>query len=229
MEFLPALLMFVLFAIDMPIAFAIAIAALSFFFFADGLPLRIFVQKFVQVTDSFPLLAVPFFICAGSIMNHAGITRRLLNLADALVGHWVGGLGQANVLLATLMGGLSASANADAAMQAKMLGPEMVKRGYSAGFAAAITACAAVITPIIPPGIGLIIYGYLADVSVGRLFIGGIVPGLLLVRGADGRRCTSSPGSGGYQPLARAPCRRARARPGRRRRASARSRSSPSS
>jgi len=114
MEFLPALLMFVLFAIDVPIAFAIAIAALSFFFFGEGLPLRTFVQKFVQVTDSFPLLAVPFFICAGSIMNHAGITRRLLNLADALVGHWVGGLGQANVLLATLMGGLSASANADA-------------------------------------------------------------------------------------------------------------------
>ncbi|MEP6740623.1 MAG: TRAP transporter large permease [Caldimonas sp.] len=180
MEFLPALLMFLLFAIDVPIAFAIAIAALSFFCFADGLPLRTFVQKLVQVTDSFPLLAVPFFICAGSIMNHAGITRRLLNLADALVGHWVGGLGQANVVLATLMGGLSASANADAAMQAKMLGPEMVKRGYSAGFAAAITACAAVITPIIPPGIGLIIYGYLADVSVGRLFIGGIVPGILL-------------------------------------------------
>jgi tripartite ATP-independent transporter DctM subunit len=83
-------------------------------------------------------------------------------------------------VLATLMGGLSASANADAAMQAKMLGPEMVRRGYSVGFAAAITACASVITPIIPPGIGLIIYGYLADVSVGRLFIGGIVPGLLL-------------------------------------------------
>ncbi len=180
MEFLPALLMFLLFAIDVPIAFAIAIAALSFFCFADGLPLRTFVQKLVQVTDSFPLLAVPFFICAGSIMNHAGITRRLLTLADALVGHWVGGLGQANVVLATLMGGLSASANADAAMQAKMLGPEMVKRGYSAGFAAAITACAAVVTPIIPPGIGLIIYGYLADVSVGRLFIGGIVPGILL-------------------------------------------------
>jgi len=180
MEYLPALLMFALFALDIPIAFGIAIAALSFFVFADGLPLRVFVQKFVQVTDSFPLLAVPFFICAGSIMNHAGITRRLLNLADALVGHMVGGLAQANVVLATLMGGLSASANADAAMQAKMLGPEMVRRGYSAGFAAAITACAAVITPIIPPGIGLIIYGYLSDVSVGRLFIGGIVPGLLL-------------------------------------------------
>lgn len=180
MEYLPVLLMFVLFVLDIPIAFGIAIAALSYFFFADGLPLRVFVQKLVQSTDSFPLLAVPFFICAGSIMNRAGITRRLLNLADAMVGHMVGGLAQANVVLATLMGGLSASSNAEAAMQAKMLGTEMVRRGYSAGFAAAVTACAAVITPIIPPGIGLIIYGYLSDVSVGRLFIGGIVPGLLL-------------------------------------------------
>ncbi|MGX9935632.1 TRAP transporter large permease [Advenella kashmirensis] len=180
MEYIPALLMFVLFVLNIPIAFGIAIAALSFFIFADGLPLRVFVQKFVQSTDSFPLLAVPFFICAGSIMNRAGITRRLLNLADALVGHMVGGIAQANVVLATLMGGLSASSNAEAAMQAKMLGSEMVRRGYSPGFAAAVTACAAVITPIIPPGIGLIIYGYLSDVSVGRLFIGGIVPGLLL-------------------------------------------------
>ncbi|RYY54834.1 MAG: TRAP transporter large permease subunit, partial [Comamonadaceae bacterium] len=180
MEYLPALLMFALFALDIPIAFGMAIAALTFFVFADGLPLRVFVQKFVQSTDSFPLLAVPFFICAGSIMNRAGITRRLLGLADALVGHMVGGIAQANVVLATLMGGLSASANADAAMQAKMLGTEMVRRGYAPGFAAAITACASVITPIIPPGIGLIIYGYLADVSVGRLFIGGVVPGLML-------------------------------------------------
>lgn len=179
-ELLPALLMFGLFAINIPIALGIAIAALSFFLMAEGLPLRMFVQKFVQATDSFPLLAIPFFVCAGSIMNHAGITGRLLALADALVGHMMGGIAQANVVLATLMGGLSASANADAAMQAKMLGPEMVRRGYSAGFAAAITACASVITPIIPPGIGLIVYGYLADVSVGRLFIGGIVPGLLL-------------------------------------------------
>lgn len=182
-ELLPAVLMFGLFAINIPIAFGMAIAALSFFVLAEGLPLRMFVQKFVQATDSFPLLAIPFFICAGSIMNHAGITRRLLALADALVGHMRGGIAQANVVLATLMGGLSASANADAAMQAKMLGPEMVRLGYSAGFAAAITACASVITPIIPPGIGLIIYGYLADVSVGRLFIGGIVPGLLLCVG----------------------------------------------
>lgn len=183
MEFLPILLMFLLFALGVPVAIAIAAAALVFFAFADGVPIQIFVQRLVSSTESFPLLAVPFFIFAGTIMNYAGITRRLLNFADALVGHTIGGLAQVNVLLATLMGGLSASANADAAMQAKMLGSEMVRRGYAPGFAAAVTACAAVITPIIPPGIGLIIYGFLADVSVGRLFIGGIVPGLMLCIG----------------------------------------------
>lgn len=183
MEFLPVLLMFLLFALGVPVAIAIAASALVFFAFADGVPIQIFVQRLVSSTESFPLLAVPFFIFAGTIMNYAGITRRLLNFADALVGHTIGGLAQVNVLLATLMGGLSASANADAAMQAKMLGTEMVRRGYSPGFAAAVTACSAVITPIIPPGIGLIIYGFLADVSVGRLFIGGIVPGLMLCIG----------------------------------------------
>lgn len=200
MNLIPVLIMFGLFALNAPIALAIAMAALSFFFTADGLPISVFVQKFAAATDSFPLLAVPFFIFAGTIMNHAGITRRLLGLADALVGHMTGGLAQANVVLATLMGGLSASANADAAMQAKMLGTEMVRRGYSPGFAAAVTACASVITPIIPPGIGLIIYGFLADVSIGKLFIGGVVPGLLLclglmvaVRFVAGRR--------GYVPL----------------------------
>jgi len=169
-----------LFALNVPVAFAMGIAALAFFVSAEGLPLEIFAQRIVAATDSFPLLAVPFFILAGSIMNRAGITRRLMNLADALVGHMVGGLAQANIVLATLMGGLSASANAEAAMQAKMLGPEMIRRGYARGFTAAVIACAAVITPIIPPGIGLVVYGFLADVSVGRLFLGGVVPGLLL-------------------------------------------------
>lgn len=180
MAYLPILVMFALFALNVPIALAIAMAALSYFFIGDGLPIPVYIQKIAQATDSFPLLAVPFFIFAGAIMNHAGITRRLLGLADALVGHMVGGIAQANVLLSTLMGGLSASANADAAMQAKMLGSDMVRRGYSPAFAAAVTACSSVITPIIPPGIGLIIYGFLADVSIGRLFIGGIVPGLMM-------------------------------------------------
>lgn len=181
MAFIPLALMFLFFAIRVPVGFAMGIAALAYFLiFADGLPTDIFVQRLLSPTDSFPLLAVPFYILAGVIMNHAGITRRLMAFADALVGHWVGALGQVNVVLATMMGGLSASANADAAMQAKMLGPEMVKRGYTPAFAAAVTACAAVITPIIPPGIGFIIYGFIADVSVGRLFIGGVVPGILL-------------------------------------------------
>jgi len=183
MEFLPILLMFAFFAMGVPVAVAIAAAALAFFLFAEGVPIQIFAQKLVSATDSFPLLAVPFFIFAGTIMNYAGITRRLLNFADGMAGHLVGGLAQVNVILATLMGGLSASANADAAMQSKMLGTEMVKRGFAPGFAAAVTACAAIITPIIPPGIGLIVYGFLADVSVGKLFIGGIVPGLMLCVG----------------------------------------------
>ena len=180
MQYLPILLLFALFGLNVPVAFSMGIAALTYFVFEPNLPLDTFVQRLVSVNSSFPLLAVPLFILAGSIMNHAGITRRLMTLADALVGHMVGGIAQANIVLATMMGGLSASALADAAMQAKMLGPEMIKRGFKAGFAAAVIACAAVITPIIPPGIGLIIYGYLADTSVGRLFIGGVVPGLML-------------------------------------------------
>lgn len=180
MDFLPVALMFLFFAINVPVAFAIAMAALAYFLLSPELLMGVFVQRLTSVTGSFPLLAVPFFILAGTIMNHAGITRRLMTFADALVGHMVGGLAKMNVLLSTFMGGLSASANADAAMQAKMVAPEMIRRGYRPGFTAAVTACSAVITPILPPGIGLIIYGFLADVSVGRLFIGGIVPSLLL-------------------------------------------------
>lgn len=181
MEYLPLLIMFVLFAINVPIAISMGTAAIAYFMFkGDELPLELFAQRLISPTDSFPLLAVPFYTLAGVIMNHAGITRRLMAFADALVGHMKGALAQVNVLLATLMGGLSASANADAAMQAKMVGPEMIKRGYSPAFAAAIIACSAVITPIIPPGIGFIIYGFIADVSIGRLFLGGVVPGLMV-------------------------------------------------
>jgi len=134
----------------------------------------------VTATDSYPLLAIPFFVLAGAIMNRAGITRKLLALADALVGHVTGALAQMCTVLATLLGGLTASSSADAAMLAKVLGPEMTRHGYSPAFAAVITSCAAIITALIPPSIGLIIYGYIADASIGRLFVGGIVPGLML-------------------------------------------------
>lgn len=181
MEYLPLVLMLVLFALNVPIAMSMGIGAIAYFVFkGDELPLELFAQRLISPTDSFPLLAVPFYVLASVVMNHAGITRRLMMLAEALVGHITGALAQVNVLVSTLMGGLSASANADAAMDAKMLGPQMIRHGYSPAFTAAISACSAVITPIIPPGIGFILYGFIADVSIGRLFMGGVVPGLLL-------------------------------------------------
>jgi tripartite ATP-independent transporter DctM subunit len=176
----PAFLMLALLAINVPVAIAMIAPAALFFYASGELPLDLIAQRIVATTDSFPLLALPFFILAGSIMNSSGITRQLLKLADAFVGHFAGGLAQISVLLAALMGGFTASANADAAMLAKMLGPTMIKRGYAPAFAAAVTACSSIIAVIIPPGIGLIIYAYLANVSVGRLFIAGIVPGLIL-------------------------------------------------
>jgi tripartite ATP-independent transporter DctM subunit len=179
-DWVPGILMLVLFALGTPIAFAIAISALSFFLIDGEVPNNVFVQKMVTATDSYPLLAIPFFVLAGAIMNRAGITRRLLALADAMVGHLTGALAQMCTVLATLLGGLTASSSADAAMLAKVLGPEMVRSGYSPAFAAVITSCSAIIASLIPPSIGLIIYGYIADVSVGRLFVGGIVPGLMI-------------------------------------------------
>ena len=179
-DWVPGILMLTLFALGTPVAFAIAIAALSFFLIDGDVPLNIFVQKMVTATDSYPLLAIPFFVLAGAIMNKAGITGRLLGLADAMVGHMTGALAQMCTVLATLLGGLTASSSADAAMLAKILGPEMVRANYSPAFAAVITSCSAIITALIPPSIGLIIYGYIADVSIGRLFIGGVVPGILI-------------------------------------------------
>lgn len=176
----PAFLMFVLIAINVPVAIAMLAPAVLYFLTSGDLPVDLVAQRIVSTTESFPLLALPFFVMAGSIMNATGITRRLLNLADAFVGHFVGGAAQVTILLATMMGGLTASANADAAMMARMLGPTMVRQGYPPGLAAAVVACSSIIVAMIPPGIGLIVYAYLANVSVGRLFLAGIVPGLLI-------------------------------------------------
>lgn len=178
---LPAILMLVLLALQTPITWAMAIAALSFFVLnLDQMPLANFAQQMAEGTESVSLLALPLFVLAGCIMNASGITRRLLHMAEVLVGHMTGALAQMCTVLATLLGGLTASANADAAMLAKTIGAQMVERGYSAPFAAVITSSAAIITALIPPSIGLIIYGFLAEASIGRLFAAGIVPGLLL-------------------------------------------------
>ncbi|GAB3347747.1 TRAP transporter large permease [Chromohalobacter beijerinckii] len=130
--------------------------------------------------ESISLLAIPFFIMAGVFMNHSGITDRLLKLAELMTRRLHGGLAQANVLLSTFMGGLSGSNIADAAMNAKLLVPSMTASGYPKPFSTAVTAASSLVTSTIPPGIALIVYGYVNNVSIGRLFLAGVVPGILM-------------------------------------------------
>ena len=170
----------VLLLIGMPVAFAIAISGALFFTQTDTLPATIPVQLALSQTQNFALLAIPLFIMSGNVMNHAGITKRLLRLSTVLTGHMRGGLAQVSVAMATFMGGVSGSAIADAAMQTRILGNEMVKRGFSKGYAASVLSYGSLITPVIPPGIGFILYGTVGQVSIGRLFAGGILPGLLI-------------------------------------------------
>ena len=173
-------LLFGLLGLGMPVAFTIMVSSFVYFFFADDVPTGIFIQRLVSGLDSFPLLAVPFFVLTGTAMSRGGIASRIFGLADALVGHMKGALGQINVVNSLFIGGMCGSANADAAIDSKTLVPVMVRHGYSRGFAGAITATSGVIAPIIPPGIGLVIFGLVANVSIGKLFIGGVVPGLLM-------------------------------------------------
>lgn len=181
MALLPVLVVFILYFSSIPIAFALFASALAYFTFINaGSPVDLLLQKFISSTSSFPLLAVPFFIMAGEIMNYSGISSSLMKMAEVLTGHLRGGLAQVNVMLAVLMGGISGSANADAAMQAKIMVPEMEKRGMSKGFSSALTAAASAVCPVIPPGINLIIYALIANVSVAKIFIAGYVPGLLM-------------------------------------------------
>lgn len=169
----------VLLAIGLPVAFTVGISALSFFV-TEGVPVQIVVQKMVSSTQSFSLLAVPFFVLAGNLMNETGITSRLIKFCNLVTGHMRGGLAQVSVLLSCLMGGISGSATADAAMESRILGPDMEKRGYSKGFTAAILAMGGLITSTIPPSLGLILYGVTGEVSIGRLFLAGLVPGILM-------------------------------------------------
>jgi C4-dicarboxylate transporter DctM subunit len=134
----------------------------------------------VTGVDSFPLLAVPFFILAGALMNTGGVTERLVRLANAMVGRLTGGLGHVAVVTNMIMAGMSGSAVADAAGTGAVLIPSMVRAGYGAAFSAAVTASASTIGPIIPPSIPFVVFGILASVSIGRLFLGGAIPGILM-------------------------------------------------
>ncbi|ABW18680.1 TRAP transporter large permease [Alkaliphilus oremlandii] len=180
-SFLPIIVLFILFFLNIPIAYALIGSSLFYFVFINTtMPMQMIIQQFVTSVESFPYLAVPFFIMMGSIMNYSGISEALMDFANILVGHTKGGLAQVNVLLSTLMGGISGSANADAAMQSKILVPEMVKKGFSKPFSAAITAASSAIAPVIPPGTNLILYAIIANVSVGDMFLAAYMPGILM-------------------------------------------------
>jgi tripartite ATP-independent transporter DctM subunit len=170
----------VLLALGMPVVFAIGIGGFLFFLSQPGPQLTMPAQLALSETQDFSLLAIPTFILASNLMNELGVTRRLLAFAHTLTGFLQGGLAQVSVLLGLLMGGVSGSAIADATMQARLLGPEMVRKGYPAGFVAALQGFSALLAVAIPPSIGLILYGSIGQVSIGQLFAGGIGVGVLL-------------------------------------------------
>jgi tripartite ATP-independent transporter DctM subunit len=170
----------ILMLIGMPVAFAIGISGLVFFFQHPELPATIPVQLTITETQNFALLAVPLFVLAGNFMNHSGITEKLLTLATVLTGRMHGGLAQVSIALSTLMSGVTGSCIADAAMNSRLLGPAMLKRGFSRGYAAGVLSFGSLMAPIIPPGIGFILYGTVGQVSIGRLFAAGVIPGFLL-------------------------------------------------
>jgi tripartite ATP-independent transporter DctM subunit len=180
MNLMPVMILGGCFLLGMPIAFSMILAVIPYFIQDPYISVDVIVQRLIANTETASLLAVPFFVTASTIMNYSGITPRLMKFADTLVGHLRGGLGHVNVLLSTLMGGISGSGAADAAMECKLLVPEMVKQGYDKDFSAAVTAASAVITPIIPPGMCLIIYAFVCEVSTGKMLASGIFPGILL-------------------------------------------------
>ncbi len=167
--------------IGTPVGFSIGISGVMFFLQNTDLPIATVVQLPISQTQSVTLLAVPLFIFAGNLMNASGITSRLIKLSMQLAGHMRGGMAQVSVVLSTFMGGCSGSSNADAAMESRILGPEMERQGYPRGFSAAVIGYTSLITSTIPPGVGLILYGTVGEVSIGRLFAAGIPAGLLMM------------------------------------------------
>jgi TRAP-type transport system large permease protein len=167
-------------ALGIPIAFSLLISGVALMWHLDLFDAQILAQNVINGADSFPLLAVPFFMLAGEIMNVGGLSRRIVNLALTLVGHVRGGLGFVAILAACMLAALSGSAVADTAALAALLLPMMVKAGHDKARSGGLIAAAGIIAPIIPPSIGFVIFGVAANVSISKLFMAGIVPGLLM-------------------------------------------------
>ena len=177
---LVAILFFLFMLMGMPVPFAFGISGVAFFLLHPTLPLTMPVQQVLSQTQNFLLLAIPLFIFAGNLLNETGITERVMKLASVITGHMRAGTAQSNMVIAASLGGITSSAIGDAAMLSRVLGPGMIKKGYSGGFSAAVIGCSALITTMIPPGIGLVLYGSIAEVSIGRLFAAGMIPGILM-------------------------------------------------
>jgi len=165
------------FVIGIPIAFAIGLGAIGYLFVTDLAPMSLIADEVFVAYDNLILIAVPLFLYTGLIMSEAGLTERLIAFANSLVGRVRGGLAHVNVISNVIMAGMSGAATSDAAAVGSVLIPAMVKSGYPKSFAGAITAAAATIGPVIPPSIPMLVYASFADVSVGRAFLAGVVPG----------------------------------------------------
>ncbi len=167
-------------ALGVPIAYALLLSGVALMWHLNMFDAQILAQNVINGADSFPLLAVPFFMLAGEIMNVGGLSKRIVNLALTLVGHRRGGLGFVAILAACMLAALSGSAVADTAALAALLLPMMVKAGHDKARAGGLIASAGIIAPVIPPSIGFVIFGVAANVSISKLFLAGIVPGLLM-------------------------------------------------
>ena len=173
-------LFIVLVILRIPVAIALGLACVPIFLIEDRLTPFLLMNEMFKSYNSFVLLAVPFFLLAANIMNAAGITDRLIRLSRAMVGHLPGGLGHVNVVVSMLFAGISGSSTADAAGIGSLLIPQMKKQGYSSSFSVAITACSSVMGVVIPPSILMVVWGGLMSVSIGGLFLAGVVPGILI-------------------------------------------------
>lgn len=170
----------ILLFINTPVAFAMGIASLLAVWLKSDLPLNMLVTRMFVAVDSFPLMAIPFFIMAGTIMNAAGITKRIVDFSRSLVGYIRGGLAHVNIVASMFFAGISGSATADASALGSMLIPIMVEDNYSPEFSVAVTATSSTIGPLIPPSIMMVIYGVISNVSIAALFFGGFIPGVLV-------------------------------------------------
>ncbi len=179
-----ALLLFgtflVLVVLRVPVAFALGLAVVPVFLLEERLTPLLLMREMFRSYNAFVLLAVPFFLLAANLMNAAGITDRLIAFARSMVGHLPGGLAHVNVVVSMMFAGISGSSTADAAGIGSLLIPQMKKQGYDASFAVAITACSSVMGVIIPPSILMVVWGGLMSVSIGGLFLAGVVPGILI-------------------------------------------------